>query len=126
MRQLKRRSFIMKTFKTITKTLIVAAMLSTGFGSVLHADAVKGQKYYLKSLKSKFGMNGTKFAGQHTQDEWEELFEEKGEGFIKEYSIKYPKAEKFLQNPKSWKKLQHIRDFAVKYGSDSGNVPSCG
>jgi len=32
----------------------------------------------------------------------------------------------FLQNPKSWKKLQHIRDFAIEYGSDSGNVPSCG
>jgi len=126
MRQLKRRSFIMKTFKTIARTLLVAAMLSASFGSSLYADANKGQKYYLKSLKSKFEMNGTQFAGQHTQDEWEELFEDKGEGFIKEYSLKYPKAEKFLQNPKSWKKLQHIRDFAVKYSSDSGNVPSCG
>lgn len=116
----------MKTFKTISRTLLVAAMLSTAIGSSLYADANKGQKYYLKSLKSKFSMNGTQFAGQHTQDEWEELFEDKGEGFIKEYSLKYPKAQKFLQNPKSWKKLQHIRDFAVKYSSDSGNVPSCG
>ena len=116
----------MKTVQKTAKTLLVALMLTTTFGSALHADAIKGQKYYLKSLKNKFSMNGTQFAGQHTQDEWEELFENRGEGFIQEYSLKYPKAEKFLQNPKSWKKLQHVRDFAVKYGSDSGNVPSCG
>jgi hypothetical protein len=62
----------------------------------------------------------------HSQDEWEELFEDKGELFILKYSKTYPKAEKFLQNPKSWKKLQHIRDFAIEYANDSGNVPSCG
>ena len=116
----------MKTLKNGAKALLIALMLTTAFGPALHADAEKGQKYYLKSLKSKFGMNGTQFAGQHTQDEWEELFENRGEGFAEEYAAKYPKAAKFLQNPDSWKKLQHIRDFAIKYGSDSGNVPSCG
>lgn len=116
----------MKTFNNIIKSVLVAALLASATGSALYADPVKGQKYYLKSLKGKFGMNGTKFAGQHTQYEWEELFEERGAGFIEEYSEKYPKAAKFLQNPKSWKKLEHIRDFAIKYGSDSGNVPSCG
>jgi len=116
----------MKSFQTMTKTLLVALMLTTAAGSALHADAKTGQKYYLKSLKSKFGMNGTQFAGQHTQDEWEELFENEGEGFIKTYSLQYPKAAKYLQDPKSWKYLQEIRDFAIEYGSDSGNVPSCG
>jgi hypothetical protein len=116
----------MKTFQNMTKTLLVALMLTTAAGSALHADVKTGQKYYLKSLKSKVGMNGTQFAGQHTQDEWKELFENQGEGFIQEYSNKYPDAAKFLHNPKSWKKLQHIRDFAIEYGSDSGNVPSCG
>jgi hypothetical protein len=116
----------MKTFQNISKTLLVALMLTTAVGSALNADVKTGQKYYLKILKSKLGMNGTQFAGQHTQDEWEELFENQGEGFIKEYSAQYPNAAIFLQNPKSWKKLQHIRDFAIEYGSDSGNVPSCG
>jgi hypothetical protein len=116
----------MKTFQNMTKTLLVALMLTTAAGSALHADVKTGQKYYLKSLKGKLGMNGTQFAGQHTQDEWEALFENRGEGFIREYSNKYPDAKVFLQNPKSWKKLQHIRDFAIEYGSDSGNVPSCG
>jgi opacity protein-like surface antigen len=116
----------MKTFNKIIKSVLAAALLASAAAPALYADAAQGQKYYLKSLKSKFGMNGTKFAAQHTQDEWEELFEEQGTGFIEEYSQKYPKSAKFLQNPKNWKKLEHIRDFAVKYGSDSGNVPSCG
>ena len=116
----------MKTFQNMTKTLLVALMLSAAADSALNADVKTGQKYYLKTLKSKLEMNGTQFAAQHTQDEWKELFENRGEGFIREYSHKYPDTEMFLQNPKSWKKLQHIRDFAIEYGSDSGNVPSCG
>ena len=112
----------MKTLKTVLAVLAAAALMS----AAAHADAAKGQKYYLKHLKPKFQMNGTKFAAQHTQDEWEELFEEKGEGFIQEYSEKYPKAKMWLENPKNWGKLQHIRDFTIEYGSDSGNVPSCG
>jgi hypothetical protein len=116
----------MKTFQNMTKTLLVALMLTTAAVSALQADVKTGQKYYLKSLKSKLGMNGTQFAAQHTQDEWEALFDNRGEGFIQEYSNRYPDTKTFLQNPNSWKKLQHIRDFAIEYGSDSGNVPSCG
>lgn len=94
--------------------------------SMAHADVKKGQKIYLKTFKSKFHVSGAKFAAEHTQDEWEELFEDNGEEFIKVYSEKYPKAEKFLKNPKNWKKLEHVRDFVIEYASDSGNVPSCG
>ena len=45
---------------------------------------------------------------------------------MEEYGEKYPKSAKYLQNPKTWKKLEHVRDFVIEYANDSGNVPSCG
>lgn len=94
--------------------------------SSVTADVDKGKRHYMKSFKQKFKMNGLEFVELHTQAEWEALFEDRGRGFIVEFSKKYPKQEKFLNDPKLWKKLQHVRDFAIEYASDSGNTPSCG
>lgn len=103
--------------------LLAAAALTA---SVASADAKTGQKVYLKTLKAKFGMNGTKFAAEHTVSEWEELFADHAKGFIKEYGEKFPTAAPILNNPDMGEKLQDVGDFAKEYGSDSGNVPSCG
>ncbi len=103
--------------------LVVAAALTA---SMAQADAKTGQKVYLKTFKAKFGMNGTKFAAEHTVAEWEELFANDGAGFIKEYGERFPVAVPMLTNPAMKEKLQDIGDFAKEYGSDSGNVPSCG
>ncbi|MGZ8548660.1 MAG: hypothetical protein ACXW33_08670 [Sulfuricurvum sp.] len=51
--------------------LLVASMALVA--SIAQADAKMGQKTYLKSFKASFGMNGTKFAADHTVAEWEEL-----------------------------------------------------
>ncbi|MDO9207894.1 MAG: hypothetical protein Q7T91_06550 [Sulfuricurvum sp.] len=104
--------------------LLVASMALVA--SVAQADAKMGQKTYLKSFKASFGMNGTKFAADHTVAEWEELFADNAKGFIKEYGEKFPKAVPILTNPDMKDKLQDVGDFAKEYGSDSGNVPSCG
>ena len=112
--------------KNVIRVLLISLLLGSFGSSVLVADIKKGQKYYLKTFKSKFKMNGVKFATLHTQEEWRALFENQGEGFIKEFSERYPKSQKLLNNPKTWKKLQHVRDFAIEYANDSGNVPSCG
>ena len=112
--------------RQLIKIVLIAVLLGSTGSSVLMADVKKGQKYYLKSFKSKFKMNGTKFASLHTQDEWAELFENRAEGFIKEFSKNYPKSQKLLAKPNTWKKLQHVKDFAIEYANDSGNVPSCG
>jgi len=112
--------------KQLIKILLLGVLLGSMGTSVLMADIKKGQKYYLKTFKSKFKMNGVKFATLHTQDEWRELFENEGKGFKEKFSKSYPKSKKLLTNPKVWKKLQHVRDFAIEYASDSGNVPSCG
>jgi opacity protein-like surface antigen len=103
--------------------LLAAAALTA---SMAQADAKSGQKVYLKTLKAKFGMNGTKFAAEHTVAEWEDLFSNDAAGFIKEYSAKFPSAVPVLTNPEMKDKLQEVGDFAKEYGSDSGNVPSCG
>ena len=71
-------------------------------------------------------MNGTKFAAEHTVAEWEDLFANGAAGFIKEYSARFPAAAPVLTNSENADKIKDIGDFAKEYGSDSGNVPSCG
>lgn len=112
--------------KQLIKILLLGALLGSLGSSVLMADVKKGQKHYLKTFKSKFKMNGTKFAALHTQDEWKVLFTNEGEGFKQEFTKNYPKSEKTLSKKNIWKKLQHVKDFVVEYANDSGNVPSCG
>ena len=94
--------------------------------SALTADVNKGKRYYMKEFKQKFRMNGLQFTQLHAAQEWRALFEEEGRGFIIEFSRKYPEQKAFLNDPKLWKKLQHVRDFAIAYAKDSGNTPTCG
>ncbi len=108
------------------KKLLSLLMIAALSGSVALADVKAGQKAYLKTFKATFGMNGTRFAAEHTVSEWEELFADGAKGFIKVYGERFPKAQPVLNNPQMADKLQDIGDFAKEYGSDSGNVPSCG
>ena len=71
--------------------------------SSVTADVNKGKRYYMKNFKQKFKMNGLDFVQLHTQAEWRALFEDEGKGFIIEFSKKYPKQEKYLNNQKTWK-----------------------
>ncbi|AHJ14488.1 hypothetical protein [Sulfurospirillum multivorans] len=106
--------------------LLVSAFFIVGLLSTnALADAAKGQKYYLKYMKNDSGMNGAKFAAQHTQGEWKALFDGKGEKFIAEYSAKFPTLDAFLKGEKFQKFMPDIRDFCIEFASDSGNVPSC-
>jgi opacity protein-like surface antigen len=103
--------------------LLAAAALTA---TMAQADAASGQKVYLKNFKAKFNMNGTKFAAEHTVSEWEDLFANDAKGFVDEYGKRFPNALPVLTNPEMKDKLQEVGDFAKQYGSDSGNVPSCG
>jgi len=107
-------------------SLFVAAFFVLGLMSTnAMADAAKGQKYYLKYMKSASSINGAKFAIQHTQAEWKVLFEGKAEKFITEYAKKYPGLDSFLKGEKFQKFMPDIKDFCIEFASDSGNVPSC-
>jgi len=106
-------------------SLLLAAFLGLAvFANTASADIKKGQKLYLKKCKKCHG-NGTKGAAMKTQDEWEEAFDEDAAVFIEWH--KGSKAEKFVSGAKFKEKMApHLKDFLHQYGSDSGNVPSCG
>lgn len=105
---------------------VFSVVLMLGLASTsAFADPVKGQKYYLKYMKDSVGTKGDKFAHEHTQAEWEALFEGNAEKFVKEYSEKYPNLKEFLDSDKFLKFMPHIKDFCIEYAIDSGKVPSC-
>ena len=62
---------------TMTKLAVAALLGMTVFSSTALADVKKGQKIYLKKLKAPCNIGGATFAQKHTQDEWEEIPEER-------------------------------------------------
>lgn len=95
-------------------------------GSMLQADVGKGKRFYLKHLKAKFGMEGAAFTALHTAAEWETLFEGEAEGFVSEFSGRFPAARSVL-NAKRFRRYRgDLKDFAVHYAQDSGRTPTCG
>lgn len=62
--------------KKIISILIIGMLLGTS----AFADIKAGQKSYLKMLKASFNMNGTKFAAEHTTEEWTSLFDNRADG----------------------------------------------
>lgn len=108
-------------YKKTLFTAIATSLLLTA--TTASADVKKGQKYYLKNCKKCHG-NGTKGAAMKTQFEWEEMFDYEGEMIIDAH--KGTKAEAFFGGAKFKKIAPHLKDFLYEYGSDSGNVPSCG
>ncbi|WP_152020763.1 cytochrome C [Aliarcobacter butzleri] len=100
--------------------LLVASSIALGLSTSLMADAVKGQKFYIKLLKEPCGMDGAKFAVKHTQDEWKSIAES---GKFEQEVIKLcPNVKAGDIKPNAQKE---IIDFLIEYASDSGNVPSC-
>ena len=102
---------------TMSKIVISIFLASMVFCTSSVADVKKGQKIFLKKLKAPCGFNGAEFASKHTQDEWEAINE----------AGKF-RAEVKKLCPKSKLKARyapHVYDFAYRYASDSGIVPSC-
>jgi len=99
--------------------LLVSAFLMLGLMSTSAlADAAKGQKYYLKYMKDASGLNGAKFATQHTQAEWKGIYEA---GNLNNALIK--ECPKF--KPTKEASLADIYDFLYEYAVDSGNTALC-
>ena len=104
----------------IVKIALAATVMLSMSSVTLSADAGKGQKLYLKKLKSACGVNGAKMAAKHSQGEWEEVG--KGDGLVAELKKICPSVkDKALKS----KYLEHYYDFFYEYANDSGNVPSC-
>ena len=104
----------MTNFTKLAITALLGAILTTTTAS---ADAAKGQKLYVKKLKEACGMEGSKFAAKHSQDEWEKI---KEDGTMADEIAKICNGAKLKD-----KLVPFIYDFAYEYANDSGNVPSC-
>lgn len=106
-------------------SLALAAVAALGFfSSAANADIKKGQKAYMKTCKKCHG-NGTKGAALKTQAQWKAAFANDAKIF-KEWHKDDKKANKFVHSKKFKKLAPHLKDFLYQYGSDSGNIPSCG
>jgi len=103
--------------------MITICVMILSFNAFAESD--KGQKYYLKYLRPYFEYNGQEFATQHLKVEWQRYFKGDSSKFIKKFSKKHPEAKEFLESEKFQKMAPHIKDFAVKYAADSGELPSC-
>ncbi len=104
----------------IVKVVLSASMILSLGAVSASADADKGLKLYSKKLKDACGMSGAVMAGKHTQGEWGAV--NKGGNLAKEIKTICPKVDDKDLNDKT---LPHLYDFFHKFGSDSGNVPSC-
>jgi len=82
-------------------------------------NAKKGQKIFKKKFRKKCGFSGVKFAHNHTQVEWEHIYES---GKFKEEAKKICPRLDIEKIKKSW--WPYIYEFSHKYASD-GVVPKC-
>lgn len=106
----------MKLLKVLGAVSLVLGLTTTS----LFADVDKGQRAFAKLLKESCGVDGTQFAGKHTQDEWQEVVD--GGKFAEEITKLCPNSKPSEINEKD---KQDIMEFLIHYASDSGNAPSC-
>lgn len=106
----------MKKFMTVF-ALAAFAMLSTP--TIATAGVEKGQKIFKKKFRKYCRFSGVKFARNHTQDEWEEIWDD--EKFQEEAKKICPRL-KLNKIKDAW--WEDVYEFSYKYASD-GVVPKC-
>ena len=101
-----------KTNKLVTLMILSVTLFST----VATANINKGQSIYTNNLKVSCGFSGATFAHNHTQDQWESIYQ--SGKFAYEVNKICPKVK--IEN----KHVKDMYDFAYEYAKDSGNIPS--
>ena len=112
--------------KKTTSLLLAAMVAGSVFATSATADASKGQRVYLKKLKSVCKKDGLKsgavFAIKHDRHGWEAVNKS---GNLKTEWVKIcPHAAKKVKKMRE-KDVKNLYDFVWKYASD-GETPSCG
>ena len=87
--------------------------------SMAGASAKKGQKIFKKKFRKACGFSGVRFSRNHTQAEWEEIYDE---GKFPDEAKKICPKLNLKKIKKSW--WPHVYEFSYKYASD-GVVPKC-
>ncbi|MFA6789520.1 MAG: hypothetical protein WC149_12525 [Arcobacteraceae bacterium] len=101
--------------KPLFITLLLSLKLLSGS---INPDIYKGQTYYKYIIGPKLGYNGIEFTKQHTQKEWEVLFDNEAKAFFENYNLS--------KNEITKEMLPHLHYFAIFYAKDSKAVPYCG
>jgi len=109
----------MKKFSIVLGLTIFALMGSPTLALAESPSVKKGQKIFKKKFRKKCRFSGVRFARHHTQNEWENIYDD-GE-FEKEAKRICPRLD--LKKIKSswWK---NVYEFSYMYASD-GKVPKC-
>ena len=105
-----------KSIFTILLLLIVGITTQASARS----DLIKGQKIFKKKFRKYCGFSGVRFARQHTQDEWEEIYDR---GKFQLESKKICPRLKLKKIKKSWWKP--VYEFTHEYGVGSSHIPHC-
>lgn len=108
----------MRNFNKLGFSIALSLCAITILPTTSMADAKKGHRLYKKKLQKQCNFQGSIFARNHTQDEWEKIYED---GSFKEESKKIcPKIDVNKLNEKQWK---DVYDFTYKYGI-GGEIPN--
>ncbi|PHS37146.1 MAG: hypothetical protein COB07_11375 [Sulfurovum sp.] len=98
-------------------TLVAFSMMSTP--TMATANVKKGQKIFKKKFRKYCRFSGVKFARNHTQDEWEEIYDD---GKFKKEAKRICPRLKVNKIKAAW--WEDVYEFSYKYASD-GVVPKC-
>ncbi len=99
--------------------LALAFLVTAAMPTAASANAKKGQKIFKKKFRKKCGFSGVRFARNHTQAEWETIYEK---GKFQSEAKKICPRLKLKKIKKKWWK--NVYEFTYKYASD-GMVPKC-
>ncbi|SFZ98103.1 hypothetical protein MNB_SV-5-1200 [hydrothermal vent metagenome] len=105
--------------KKLLTVLALGFFVMASMPTVVSANPKKGQKIFKKKFRKKCGFSGVRFARNHTQAEWENIYD-KGK-FKDEAKRLCPRLKIDKIKSSYWK---NVYEFSKKYASD-GVVPKC-
>jgi len=105
--------------KKLITVLALSLFITASMPTSVMAGAKKGQKIFKKKFRKKCGFSGVRFARNHTQAEWEELWDN---GKFKEETQKICPRLKIEKIKEKW--WEDVYEFSHKYAKD-GVVPKC-
>lgn len=104
------------------KSLFISLFL---FLSIHADDAIKGQTYYLYTLKDQLGYNGDVFAKKYTKAQWKELFANDAKTLKTILLAENEELKTFLYSKKFKKISPFIQAFVQHYAKDAESSASC-
>ncbi len=105
--------------KKIMTIVALALFVMVSMPTAATAGASKGQKLFKKKFRKKCRFSGVRFARNHTQAEWEKIYDN---GKFPEEAKEICPRLKLDKIKASW--WEPVYEFSVKYAKD-GVVPKC-